>query len=170
LRILSNLSRLRESTETAYALLHGADGACTENLAKVINRLRDMTAIDPGIGNTLSMVESAMPLLEDAAIELRDIKGKYDMDPERIEEVQDRLELIRKLEKKYGASVDTVLEYRDKASEELKALEFSDERLQTLDASLNKMEALKNACRDLSGGERPKKTRTYRVQIRTCIQ
>jgi DNA repair protein RecN (Recombination protein N) len=150
-KILVNLSRLKEAAETAYALLYEAEGSCTENLAKVLSRLRDMLSVDPGIGDTLSTAESAMPLLEDAAISLRAFRDKYNLDPERIDEVQDRLELIRRLEKKYGDSIEAVFEYRERAADELKTLEASDERLQTLDADLRQHdEALLHACLALS--------------------
>jgi len=137
-RILSNLSRLKELTETSYALLYEDDGACTENLAKVISRLRDMLAFDPSIGETLNLAESAMPLLEDAAISLRGFRDKYNLDPERIDEVQDRLDQIKRLQKKYGESIDAILDYKRTASKELELLGASDERLQAVEAALKK--------------------------------
>ena len=137
-KILSNLSRLKELTETSYLLLYEADGACTENLAKVLSKLRDMQAVDPGITDTLSLVESAMPLIEDAAIALRVFKDKYNLDPERIDEVQDRIEQIRRLQKKYGESIEAILDYKRTASEELESLGASDERLQAVEAELKK--------------------------------
>jgi len=156
-KILSNLSRLKELTEISYALLYEADGACTENLAKVISKLRDMQAVDPSITDTLSLAESAMPLLEDAAIALRVFKDKYNLDPERIDEVQDRLEQIKRLQKKYGESIETILDYKRTASEELESLGASDERLQAVEAELKKnVEALLTVARALS--EKRKKT------------
>jgi len=137
-KILLNLNKLREATETAYSLLYEADGSCTESLAKVAGRLRDMQAVDPAITDTLEMLESAMPLLDDAAIALRRYREKYSLDPVRIDEVQDRLDLVRRLEKKYGNSTEDILAFRHAAAEELKELEASDERLQTLEDSLGK--------------------------------
>ncbi|MBI5847628.1 MAG: DNA repair protein RecN [Nitrospirae bacterium] len=156
-KILSNLSRLKELTETSYALLYEADGACTENLAKVLSKLRDMQAVDPSIADTLSLVESAMPLLEDAAIALRVFKDKYNLDPERIDEVQDRLDLIKRLQKKYGESIEAILDYKRTATDELESLEATDERLNAVEAELKKsVEALLMVARALS--EKRKKT------------
>lgn len=156
-KILSNLSRLKELTETSYALLYEADGACTENVAKVLSKLRDMQAVDSSIADTLSLVESAMPLLEDAAIALRVFKDKYNVDPERIDEVQDRLDLIKRLQKKYGESIEAILDYKRTASEELESLGASDERLQAVEAELKRnVEALLSVARALS--EKRKKT------------
>lgn len=156
-RILLNLNKLKDATETAYSLLHEADGACTESLALVIARLHDIQAFDPGITDTLAMLESAMPLLEDAAIELRSSREKYALDPQRIDEVQERLDLIKRLEKKYGDSIEDILAYRDSAAEELKGLQASDERLGSLEESFRKQsEALLLAARSLS--DKRKKT------------
>lgn len=137
-KILLNLSKLKEATETAYSLLYDAEGSCTDSLAKVVGRLRDMQAVDPAITDTLEMLESALPLLDDAAISLRRFREKYTLDPIRIDEVEARLDLIRRLEKKYGNSLEDILAYRNAAAAELKELEASDERLQNLDGSLGK--------------------------------
>ncbi len=156
-KILSNLSRLKELTETAYALLYEADGACTENLAKVVNKLRDMQAVDPSIADTLSLAESALPLLEDAAIALRVFKDKYNLDPERLDQVQDRLEQLKRLQKKYGESIEAILDYKRAASEELALLGASEERLQAVESELKKnVEVLLSVARTLS--EKRKKT------------
>lgn len=150
-KILMNLNKLKEATETAYSLLYDADGACTESLGKVISGLRDMQAVDPNITDTLRLLESAVPLLEDAAIELRVYREKYNLDPARIDEVQDRLDRIRRFEKKYGNSIEEILAYRESAAEELKDLEASDERLQSLEESLGKhLDALLRAAQALS--------------------
>ena len=163
-KILINLNRLKESTETAYALLYEADGSCTESLSSVMSRLRDMASIDPAISDTLGMVASAMPLLEDAAISLRVFRDKYNLDPERVDDVHDRLELIKKLEKKYGENTEAILEYRKRAVEELQTLETSDERLKTLHAELSRLsERLLQVSRALS--EKRKKTATRIVDL-----
>jgi DNA repair protein RecN (Recombination protein N) len=151
-KILMNLSRLKEAAETAYTLLYEADGACTESLGKVISRLRDMEAVDKSISDVLTLAESALPLLKDAAIGLRSYREKYNLDPVRIDEVQGRLDLIRRLEKKYGNSIEGILAYRKSAAGELAELESSDERLQSLEEQYrNKLGALRDAAQTLSG-------------------
>jgi DNA repair protein RecN (Recombination protein N) len=151
-KILLNLSRLKEAAETAYALLYEADGACTESLEKAISRLRDMEAVDQSISDVLNLAESALPLLKDAAIGLRNYREKYNLDPVRIDEVQGRLDLIRRLEKKYGNSIEGILAYRESAAGELAELELSDERLQSLEEQYrNKLGALRDAAQTLSG-------------------
>jgi DNA repair protein RecN (Recombination protein N) len=149
--ILSNLSRLNELIETSYSLLYSSDNSCTEQLSSVLSRLREMHAIDTSVEETLRMLESAMPLVDDAAIALRGYREKYNIDPDRLEAVNDRLDLIGKLEKKYGEDIREILHYRDKAVEELNAIEYSDEKLASVQTDLRqKQDALLQAAELLS--------------------
>ncbi len=140
--ILSNLSRLNELTETAYSMIYGFEGSCIERLSSVIAKVREMSSIDHSVSDILNMLESTLPPIEDAAISLRGYKDRYDLEPERLAEVEERLELIKKLEKKYGEGVETVLRYRDEAEKELKCLEITDERLDSIEAGLKEKEEM----------------------------
>ena len=155
--ILLNLNKLSELTETAYAMLYESEGACVENLSSVISKLKEMSSIDPSIDETLSLLESAMPLLEDASVSLRRYKEKYDLDPRRLESIEERLENIKRLEKKYGEGVDAILRYRDEAEKELLSLGQTDEKTDTIENQLREKEKkLLDAAVDLS--EKRKKT------------
>ena len=80
-------------------MLYDSEGACIEKLSSVISKLKEMSSIDSSISETLGLLESAMPLLEDGSISLRGHKEKYDLDPNRLENIEERLETIKKLEK-----------------------------------------------------------------------
>jgi DNA repair protein RecN (Recombination protein N) len=149
--ILSNLSRLNELTETVYSMIYGSEGSCMERLSAIVAKIKEMSSIDHSVSNVLSMLESALPLIEDAAISLRGYKNKYDFEPERLDEIEERIELIKRLEKKYGEGVETVLKYREDAKKELKGLEITDERLDSIEAELKIKEGmLLSAARSLS--------------------
>ena len=149
--ILSNLSRLNELIEKSYSLLYSSDNSCTEQLSSVLSALREMHAIDTSVEETLQVVESAIPLVDDAAIAMRGYREKYNVDPDRLEEVDDRLDLIRKLEKKYGEDIKEIINYRDKALEELNVIESSDEKLTSIQTDLRlKQDALLQAAQQLS--------------------
>ncbi|MBI5639636.1 MAG: AAA family ATPase, partial [Nitrospirae bacterium] len=139
-KILSNMNRLNELTETAYVLLYDAEGSCTEKLSKAIGKIREMAAIDSSVEETLKMLESALPLVEDASAGVRGYRDRYDFEPGRLDAVEERLELIRKLIKKYGADIEAVLRYRDEAEKELTALESTDERLASSEKALEEKE------------------------------
>jgi len=134
--ILSNLSRLNELTDTAYSMIYGSENSCVERLSSIIAKVREMSSIDHSASDILNMLESALPAIEDAAISLRGYKDRYDFEPEKLAEIEERLELIKKLEKKYGEGIETVFRYRIEAEKELKGLEFTDERLDSIEAEL----------------------------------
>jgi len=138
--ILSNLSRLKELTETSYSMLYGSEDSCTERLSSVIAKVREMSSLDQSLSETLNLLESALPFIEDSAISLRGLKDKYDLEPEKLAEIGERIELIKRLERKYGEGVETILRYRDEAERELNGLELSDERLDSLEAELKEKE------------------------------
>jgi DNA repair protein RecN (Recombination protein N) len=138
--ILSNLSRLKELTEMAYSTLYDSEGSCTEKLSSVIAKVRDMSSIDRGVSDTLNLLESAFPLIEDAAISLRGLKDRNDLEPDRLSAIEERLELIKNLEKKYGEGIKAILRYKDDAEEELRVLEMTDERLDSIETELKEKE------------------------------
>jgi len=149
--ILSNLGRLKELTETAYAMIYASDNSCMEQLSSIIAKVKETTSIDNTMCQILNSLESALPLIEDAAISLRGYKDSYDFDPGRLSLIDDRLEIIKRLETKYGKGIDAILQYRDKAEEECTILEHTDERLDSVKAALYEKEAmLQEAARALS--------------------
>jgi DNA repair protein RecN (Recombination protein N) len=135
--ILSNLGRLNELAETAYSMVYNADGSCVEKLSAVISKVKELSSIDHSASGILEMLESARPYIEDSAVSLRGYKDKYEAEPELLNEIEDRLELIRRLEKKYGDGTG-IIGYRDGAEKELRELERADERADLVEADLKR--------------------------------
>ncbi len=134
--ILSNLTRLNELTDAAYLLLYSGDGASSEKLSSATGKLREVSRIDHGITEVLKLLESALPLVEEAAASLRRYRDKYDIDPKRLDTIEERLDLIRRLERKYGEGIEGILTHGDDAVKELQKLTLSDERVKELEGVL----------------------------------
>jgi DNA repair protein RecN (Recombination protein N) len=150
-KILANTTRLKELIETTYSLLYEAEGSCAEKLSAALSHLREICSIDSGVADTLNLVEAAVPMLEEATFSLRRYRDKYDFEPDRLEAVGDRLEVIRKLEKKYGTGTEEILRFRAEAERELKNVESADERLSAVAEKLaDKEEELLKTARALS--------------------
>ncbi len=126
--VLLNATKLREFAEVAYALLYDSEGSSLEKISKAAAYVRDMARIDRNAAEGLSLIDSALPLVEDAASALRKLRDSYEVDPGRLTELDDRLELIKKLEKKYGEGIEGILRHRDSAMAELQGLERSEEQ------------------------------------------
>ncbi|RJQ13695.1 MAG: DNA repair protein RecN [Nitrospiraceae bacterium] len=132
IKILSSAVRLAELANDAYDSLYSSDSACIAKLARILSSMREISNIDARAIDALKSAESAHALLEDAAYFLRDYKERLDFNPERLEQAQERLELIKGMKRKYGGSVQEILDYKDKAVVELGDLQHSEERLETL--------------------------------------
>ncbi|HAK89225.1 MAG: DNA repair protein RecN [Nitrospirae bacterium GWC2_46_6] len=140
MKILLNLNKLKESSETAYSLIYESQGSCIEQMSQALSRIRDMAGFDAGAKELLDIMETTIPQIEDAALLLRKFKDKYDIDPQRLTELDERLDLIKRLEKKYGEGVDAILKYRGTSEEELNGLVTAEERQESLQAGLDAKE------------------------------
>jgi len=134
--ILVNLAKLVELTGGAHALLSAENGSVMEKLSSALAMLREVGRIDTGAAEILSLLESAKPLVEDASSSLRSYRDRYDIDPRRRDDLEERLDLIKKLERKYGEGTEGVLRQRDEAEKELQGLVLSDERVKELEETL----------------------------------
>ena len=140
--IAANLSRLNELSETAYALIYGAEDSCMEKLSSLIGKARELAEIDQSTAEILQMLETGRPYIEDAAVALRKLKDRYDFEPRKLDQIEERLEVIRKLEKKYGEGTEQLMHYRDNADRELKVLELAEEKLDAIGGELREKEGL----------------------------
>lgn len=134
--ILSNLAKLNELTQTAYSLLYSEEGSVSERLSAALIMLREVSRIDHGAAGILGSLEAALPLIGDSVSSLRGYRDRYDIDPKRLDAVEERLDLIKRLEKKYGEGVENILRHREEALKELQGLEYSDERIKGLEVRL----------------------------------
>lgn len=139
--ILSNLGRLRELVEEAYAMLYSNEGAAVELASTALSRLTEAADIDNELSTALDSLSQANALLEDAAFTVRDTRDKYEMDPARLDFVQERLELMGRLKKKYGETIEEVLRYAEEAAEELENLEGAGQNAEELEKDLAELTA-----------------------------
>lgn len=168
IRYLSSAGRLAELANGAYDSLYSSDSACITGLSHVISSLRDIAGIDSRAKDTLESVEDALPLLEEAAYFLRDYKDRLDNNPQRLEQAQERAELINGLKRKYGSTVQEVLAYRDKAISELEELQSSEDRLEGLKKELDVLkDNLTEKARKLS---EKRKTSAKKIELEVISQ
>jgi DNA repair protein RecN (Recombination protein N) len=159
--LLSNAEKIFREINTASDLING-DGGVIQKLKHSEQSLSVVSHYDPEASNTLESVKEALYALEDAALFLRDYEKNINYSPERINEVEERLSLISGLKKKYGATIDEVLQYAEKAARELEAINSSEEEMGRLRdqyrAALRQAKELPWRCRR---NERPR-PRTWR--------
>lgn len=146
-----NAERLRESVAGAYQALYGDEGAAADRVGRAAVLLRQAASWDPALVPLVEALESVEAQLDDLSREVHAAVERAESDPARLEEVESRLAALRALLRKYGDTVEAVLDYRERAARELAALENADSRRAELEQQVATVEAqLASAVRDLS--------------------
>ncbi len=136
--ILSNAEKLFNEINNSAILMSG-DGGVLQKLKKIEQSISTVSEYDTEISNILETVREALYSLEDASVFLRDYESSIDYSPERINEVESRLSLISMLKKKYGGTIEEILNYAEKARKEIEAVSSSDEEYEKLNNEYNRL-------------------------------
>lgn len=139
LEVLENAEKLKELTGTSYWAINGDDGSIMEALGKIKQNISKAASMDKNLEELESNLIDTIERLKDAGSELRDYSQSLDNDTERLNEIQERLYLLDKLKRKYGGTLETVLETFEKLSKELNAIEFSTQNIEELEAEIEKV-------------------------------
>src|SRR3984957_429708 len=134
--VLSNASKLTDAALEAEQALYGSDGAATEKVSRAEARLIDAAALDPKLGDALEMIKSARANLEEAARALGADASKIEADPARLEEIDNRLQELTRLKRKYGGSIDTAIETLERSRAEIGELEGIGESKAMVEAAM----------------------------------
>jgi DNA repair protein RecN (Recombination protein N) len=120
---LSHADRLLRDAGTAYRVLAGDDEAEAQGAAPALRESAQMLAqiaeFDPAVRQLAERTSELLYLLEDLLAELRDYRDNVEAEPERLVAVEERLDELRNLKRKYGAEVADILEHARGAEEEL---------------------------------------------------
>ena len=136
---LANAERLIRLTAGAYAALSDGDreeASVLDHLNKVMRQVLDLERFDPAASPIREMLEESSALLEEVSSALREYRDELEFNPARLSQVENRLELIHDLERKYGDKIEDVLRYQEQALQELDGIAHQEERI----AELNKAE------------------------------
>lgn len=130
IRKLSHAEKIAGFVEDSYNLLDngnkGGVGVLVA-LSQVKKNLEDMTTYDDSLANALKIVEEAYISLQEAAYEVRDYGESMEFSPEKLDKLQQRMDVIYRLRKKYGATIADVLAHQQKVQQELAAIENYDD-------------------------------------------
>lgn len=122
-RLLANAERLACTTGSAYEALYGGDQALLGELKRVTAAMREAAAIDAALVPLHSMLDEGYLQLEDAALQLRDYAARIEADPEQLKQVDDRLDLLTRLKRKYAPTIEEVIALGATLAAELEELQ-----------------------------------------------
>lgn len=131
-RRLRNAEELREASAGAAIRLRGdalgSGGGATAELAAARSLLAPLRGVDPALDRLDDRLESLALELDDAGQELAARSAGVEGDPERLAEVEERIELLVRLERKHGGSIETVLEHAELCRREIERIEGGEAR------------------------------------------
>jgi DNA repair protein RecN (Recombination protein N) len=139
-RILSQHERLFSLLDELYENTAENRGGALGALRTARQAMDGVTQIDGNLSPLAKRLDDAFFELEDVAEEIREYRGRIDFSPDRLEECEERLALIHKLEKKYGDTVEEVLQYREEAQQQLSDLENYEEDKAALQEQIQETE------------------------------
>ncbi|MDX2128664.1 MAG: DNA repair protein RecN [Chloroherpetonaceae bacterium] len=127
--ILENSERLYSETNAIHELLYAGDDSVYTRLVEVRNMLQDLARIDKSFGDVQSDAQSALVLAGEISKFVQSYNSRIEFNAERLSEVQDRMNALQQLRKKYGGSIEEVIAYRKKIGEELELVTNFEEEL-----------------------------------------
>ncbi len=131
-RLLRNVVRLEEAAGAAYTALYDAPESAAAQLRAAIKRLEEISRIDQSAAPLLASLQPAAIAVEEAAHALRSYLARLEADPARLDAIESRLAALEKLKRKYGATLQEVLAFEQRAREDLRAVETWSEQRETL--------------------------------------
>ena len=133
---LVHAHRLRELAHEVHGELQEDEQAVLTRLGRIGRALAELAQTDPAMGDCEQAATESAIQLKDLAGRLRDYAQQLEADPDRQALIEDRLELIQRLKKKYGGSIESVLALGRRVQEELQLLGSREERTAELAARL----------------------------------
>ena len=121
-RRLQHSERLSAGLTEAAALLHDDEGSAMSRLHRAARLLRDLARLDPAFATPADAVDGAGALLEDALAAVRSLRESVTVTPRRLEAIDERLDTLTRLKRKYGDTEAAMLAFRAEASGELDRL------------------------------------------------
>lgn len=138
LEVLENAEKLKELTGSSYWAINGDDGSILEALAKIKVDISKAAGFDSSLEEVNQQFVDAVENLKDISSTLREYSQNLDNDTERLNEIQERLFIFDKLKRKYGGTLESVLQNYEQFSNELSTIEFSTQNIDKLEQEISK--------------------------------
>ncbi|MFT5145058.1 MAG: DNA repair protein RecN (Recombination protein N), partial [Thalassolituus oleivorans] len=111
-RVLENAEGLHEATKNLFEILYESDAAVYDSLTRARNELRELARIDPSFQASAAEIESAQITVSEIAAFLQDYNARIEANPNRLESIRSRLGELERLKRRYGGSLQAVLDFR----------------------------------------------------------
>jgi len=134
--VLQNARGLYERTFGAYQQLYEDEHSCLGAVQRMERDITQAVGLDPQLQGPSDQLQQAAAMMEDAAFELRGYAERVVVDPQRLEEVENRLELLQQLKRKYGGTLESVQQHLLECSDRLAGISSGSARIEELQTAL----------------------------------
>jgi DNA repair protein RecN (Recombination protein N) len=137
-RVLANAEKIYNAAMNAFDLLYEGNGSTASSLRAAQKQVEELVRYEPKFQEALAALETARISVEDVGATVRDYAGGIHASPEHLAKVEDRLALLDRLKRKYGPTLDEVIQFGEEVSRKLSEVENKDEILRGLRSELAK--------------------------------
>lgn len=164
--LLQNSEKIFENIEKSYGALYDSSPSVMDGLRGAMRSVEEIASFSSDIGTVSQEFSDVYYRLEDICRSLRDIKDRLTFNPEELDDAISRLELINSMKKKYGDSIEEVLQYFDSISAQIAVIENFETNKASLEQELKTTAAaLRRACAELTDARKESA-----AQLSDCIQ
>ncbi|MGE5314036.1 MAG: DNA repair protein RecN [Acidobacteriota bacterium] len=142
LKLLENSETLSMTTSQLFDLLYEGEGSIRDNLIRVKESLEDLCEIDTAFTDSLGETRSAAVIIEELAKFVQHYQSHIEFNPERLDEIRDRLGSFTLLKKKYGGTIESVIAHRKRIGEEYALAENFEEEIRKIDTEIEEARAV----------------------------
>ena len=135
---LDNFQAIHDALELSYQILSGEKIDVVGNLGNAMNELSDVSDLSENLQEINTKISDAFYSLEDAARDISDELDSMEWNGERLNEIEERLELIHQLKRKYGDTIEDILHYHSRIEKELREMENAEQNSEKQERQLSK--------------------------------
>jgi DNA repair protein RecN (Recombination protein N) len=169
-KVLANVQKLIDLAQAAYETLYGKGDSVLGEFRNAASAVKEIRKIDPSLKLSEEEMEELYYGIEEAAVTLRDYGSRLSFDPARMEALEERLELLARLKRKYGGTLDAVMAKQAEAETELRAIASVEDEIDRLDVALADEKARMIEAARLLSGKRHEVAATLRETIENEIR
>jgi DNA repair protein RecN (Recombination protein N) len=137
----SNGAKLLQLSQAALDALSENENSLLTQAGAIGRSLQELQRVDSGAANLAELHSQAISVMHDLQAELSRYAEKISVDPARLSELEERLDLIHSLKRKYGGTIPEIVAFGEEAQKKLQSLESRDAELERINAELKKLDA-----------------------------
>lgn len=139
LRILENTEKLNELTGGIHQILYESESSSRDNLVKARKMIEQLAEIDATFADAVNEIRSAEVIVDEIAKQVQNYASRIEHNPDRLEEIRERLGALTMLKKKYGGTLDALIAYRHKIGDEHKFAENFEGEIAKLEKQIDSL-------------------------------